>query len=163
LLIVAPILIFGHGIMLCPPPRTGMATTQGTKYPGAPTSTNLNSCMGYDTAGSSQATFVAGQVTSIAWDTTIYHAPTPGVRIALACTGDNFSDNILAQSLDVGQVGDHYYNITIPLSKSGACVVQWIWNSNADGGFYIGCADITIIASGQSSGPDCVQGNIVSI
>ena len=40
--------------------------------------------------------------------------------------------------------------VTLPPGKTcDYCTLQWIWAANADGGSYIGCADISITTDGQ--------------
>ena len=40
--------------------------------------------------------------------------------------------------------------LTLPAGKTCSyCVLQWMWAARADGGFYIGCADIAITEDGN--------------
>ena len=46
--------------------------------------------------------------------------------------------------------------LTLPAGKTCSyCVLQWMWAARADGGFYIGCADIAITEDGNL--PDYAQ------
>jgi len=143
-------LVFSHGILLCPTARSGMANGNGIKNPRPITAAQLNDCDGTN-AGPIQATYVAGSSIAVVWETTIYHTNAPGVRIAVSYnTGDTFSQNILAPfGVEIGPDGIHGINVTLPAGKtSNNAIIQWIWDSASDGGYYIGCSDVKIVAAG---------------
>lgn len=150
----------GHGKMLYPAPRAGSGarTATGTKIAIFPVPADLaNSCGGTQNSDPGplavQATFQSSSSINVVWQTTITHVSAPGVRIAIRYTpSDNFSDseNILANGLDVGSsAGTGCHNATVQLDgrTSDAAVLQWIWASQADGGFYISCADVKVQAT----------------
>lgn len=94
-------------------------------------------------------------------------SPGSGVRIAMHYGAtDSFEDNILAGGVagdlgvgtlaagtsedDPGRNGEVTATITLDAAKTcDYCTLQWIWAANADGGSYIGCADISITTDGQ--------------
>lgn len=59
-----------------------------------------------------------------------------GVRIAISYNeNDTFNDNVLVNGIEVGPVGYNTYSVTLPAGKvCDKCVLQWIWDSTADGG-----------------------------
>jgi len=156
--------IYSHGILVCPPARAGQNSSPGLKlYPEPPTPTLLNAC-DVSVAGSSVATYTAGSVIPITWDTTLIHTSTPGVRIAVSYgPNDNFNANVLVNGHDIGISGLNTMNVTLPAGKtSNSAIIQWVWASTDDGGYYLGCADIQIVSS-ISSPPACAAtvGNTV--
>jgi len=150
-LVVFPALAYSHGVLYCPTPRAGMGVSPGTKHqPRPPTTQELNDCAG-STAGTPTATYNAGDDISITWDTTLVHTNAPGVRIAVSySSSDSFNQNILADfGVDVGGKGYHNFTVTLPSGKtSNNAIIQWIWDSSSDNGYYLECADVKIVNSG---------------
>ena len=88
----------------------------------------------------------------------------PQVRVAVHYgPADSFASNILAGGLE----GDPPYqpvsagpaaaatnsiqttSVILPLGKTcDYCTLQWVWAARQDGGFYVGCADISITNNG---------------
>jgi len=142
---------------VCPTARTGMAVGVGNKNPGVPTQSQLNGCLG-TSPGPIAATYNAGSTISVTWETTIYHASAPGVSIAVSYDGNTFTS--LASGLDIGQNGFHNTTVKLPAGQtSNNAIIQWIWQSTADGGFYLGCSDVSIVASGAAPTPACDTAN----
>eukprot|EP01112_Ceratiomyxa_fruticulosa_P002647 TRINITY_DN1279_c0_g1_i2.p1 TRINITY_DN1279_c0_g1~~TRINITY_DN1279_c0_g1_i2.p1 ORF type:complete len:177 (+),score=28.15 TRINITY_DN1279_c0_g1_i2:502-1032(+) len=140
-------LALSHGILVLPPPRYGTDKAPGTKNPGVPTDQQLNTCGLGDTGpGIITVTYQAGTPITVYWNTTIVHPNPPGVRVAVQYSPtDPFNNNVLASELEIGSVGLHSVNVTLPKDKvCDKCVLQWMWVTYADGGYYIGCSDIRI-------------------
>jgi len=131
-----------------------MRVTPGIKnYPEPPTANQTNGCLG-TTPGSPVATYVAGTNITVTWLTTILHTSAPGVSIAVQYSAtDGFNNNILASGVNIGNVGFNSLNVVLPSKTCNPCVIQWIWASASDGGFYMGCSDIVIIANGGLAVP----------
>lgn len=112
--------------------------------------------------------FTPGSNVQVSWRYTIPHPVDvldSGVRIAMHYGPfDSFTQNILLGGL----IGDAAYApvaaaapaalansiqgalVTLPADKTcDYCTLQWIWAANADGGSYVGCADISITTDGQ--------------
>ena len=143
--------IYGHGKMVLPVPRAGSGgrSDLGDKLQPFPaTAANITACGG--TANKDpgplaiQNTYQAGQTISIVWKTTITHDNAPGVRIMVRyTTTEDFT--VLADALQIGADGCHNTTVTLPATRtSNNAVIQWLWQSQSDGGFYIGCADVKI-------------------
>jgi len=159
------IAINAHGILVCPPARAGQNNSPGLKlYPEPPTSVELGGC-DVSTPAAPVATYVAGSTFLLTWDTTLLHPFLPGVRIAVSYSGaDSFNDNVLVNGHDIGVSGLNTINVTLPPNKvSTSAIIQWVWASVTDGGYYLGCADIVIVASGNYAAPSCAAtvGNVV--
>jgi len=160
LVVVFVVVVAGHGILVQPTPRAGTDQGTGDKIQGSSaTNDGSNTCAGPsggagEVAGAIQATYQAGSQIKVTWDTTIPHASPPGVRIAIRYQPtDSFDDNILAQGLDVGAKGCHSTTVTLLANKTcDDCVLQWMWESSADGGYYLGCSDIKIQTAAVAAG-----------
>jgi len=152
------VLVQGHGVLVCPPPRTGQNILPGNKlYPEPPTPTETNGC-DISVLGPIQATYAAGSTIQVTWDTTILHTSYPGVRIAVSYSStDSFNNNVLANGTDIGNSGLNTISVTLPAGKTcTTCQIQWIWASQQDMGYYLGCSDIAIVAAGgQTNIPVC--------
>jgi len=105
------------------------------------------------------ATYQAGSTILVSWNTAILHPYAPGVRIAVQydnSTDGAFNNNILLNNNNIGVLGLNTVSVTLPANKtSNNAVIQWIWASTSDGGYYLGCSDIQIIDSGNPSPPMC--------
>lgn len=133
-----------HAILVNPPPRTTgqMSFSEiGIKIANfPPTAEQLNSCL--DSAPSPTALQVkSGSQIPVEWSITIPHSSDPGVRIAM-----QFGDNVFEIMQDNIDINAKTAKITIPSDKSGKAVVQWLWATQEDGGFYMACADVEIVA-----------------
>ena len=97
------------------------------------------------------ATYTAGEEVSVSWDTTISHPSSPGVRVAVSY-GDvmEFGSHVLASGVAAGGKGLHSTTVILPSDMVGPAVLQFSWVSNADGGSYIGCADINVVEAEES-------------
>jgi len=145
----------------------GQADGNGIKIPSLPVPAGIT-CGGAAAADpgplNTVATFNAGETITVQWVIHILHASAPGVQVALQYSAaDSFSNNLLISGVDVqnneitatstGQV-----NVTLPANKtSSTAVLQWIWATTADGGYYVGCSDIAIVTSGGNSPPSGPQ------
>jgi hypothetical protein len=146
-----PSAVQGHAVMLDPTPRQGMGNGVGIKLGG--TTTFTQDCGGSlgsadPGAGEPSRTYVKGSTVTVSWRTTIAHQrgdPGPGVRWAISPTGTDFGNGVLATGLAAGPGGDHTATITLP-SRTGREVLQFNWASESDGGSYVGCADILLVA-----------------
>jgi hypothetical protein len=142
----------GHAVLLSPPARTGMAVGVGTKYYGNATAwlpdTTFPPCAN-STAGPIAATFQAGSSIMVQWNVTIPHASPPGVFINIQFQpGGAFMP--LAQGVN-DTLGA--YPVTLPAGQTSQnAVLQWMWQSMEDGGFYVGCSDIAVSAGLAGTG-----------
>jgi len=158
--------IQGHGILSCPPARVGQNSGNGIKlYPEPPTAQQTDAC-DVSVQGSITATYKAGASILVSWQTTILHTSYPGVRVAVQYNStDSFNNNVLANfGTDIGVQGLNTIEVMLPANKtSNNAIIQWIWASQEDGGFYLGCADVQIVGSGNPSPPSCTSavGNII--
>jgi hypothetical protein len=137
--------ITAHAILEFPTSRkTGKMSFQGTgvkisNFP--PTTEQLNSCLD-STATAPVSTFSINDSITVTWKITIPHQSDPGVRIAFQ------SGTKMVVVKDNVNVNDLKSTVQIPKDlKPGNNVLQWIWASKEDGGFYMACSDITIQAS----------------
>jgi len=66
---------------------------------------------------------------------------------------DNTGDGIIDNAIPAGPI-DAVTNqiestiVTLPDKTCNYCTVQWVWAARSDGGFYLGCADISITSTG---------------
>jgi hypothetical protein len=77
---------------------------------------------------------------------------------------DGFNNNVLTNGHDIGVLGTNTITVTLPVGKvSNNAIIQWIWATVADGGYYLGCSDVQIVASGNPAAPTCASkvGNTV--
>ena len=149
-------LVASHGILICPPARDGQMEVPGKKItPRPPTTTQLNACDG-TSAGAIVGKYIAGSSINVTWDTTLLHTSAPGVRIAIKYSdADSFNANILAEGVSIGNNGLNYHTVALPAGKtSNNAVLQWVWDSQTDGGYYLGCSDIAIVTAGAQA-PVC--------
>ena len=126
-------------------------------------------------AGTPTVTYDVGATISVTYDITISHNLEPGVRIAIRDTSDansKFTDNILYDfsdnSASDADSGEHTIEVDLPAGFSCAnCELQQLWASESDGGFYIGCADVTVgsvVTTGTTTATDsAAAGNDNSI
>ncbi|KAJ3089332.1 hypothetical protein HK102_006631 [Quaeritorhiza haematococci] len=145
----------GHALMVDPPPRNvpDMRQEPGGKLtPFPPPANLLNSCntqAGPTTPGDAVATFTAGQTVTVRWKISIPHRSDPGVRIAVRY-GETENFEVLADNIDVNTLSA---DVQLPAGKTSQnAVIQWIWASQEDGGFYLGCSDVAITAAGGGAG-----------
>eukprot|EP01119_Soliformovum_irregulare_P008263 TRINITY_DN21391_c0_g1_i1.p1 TRINITY_DN21391_c0_g1~~TRINITY_DN21391_c0_g1_i1.p1 ORF type:complete len:214 (+),score=52.57 TRINITY_DN21391_c0_g1_i1:34-642(+) len=141
--------VAAHGILACPKPRAGfMGTTPGLKLtPRPPSAAKLQDCEGTQ-PGNITATYTAGSTIKVTWDNTIDHPSSPGVRIAFAPAPGAAFQVLSAFGNDIGPEGCNSLTVTLPNTVSKNAILQWIWDSESDGGYYLGCADIATVASG---------------
>lgn len=136
--------VIGHAILDEPRARTGMAVGLGQKItPRPPTLENLNGCSGTP-PGPIQRTYCPGSDITVRWNITLNHPNDPGVRIALGYPGQDLY-RVLVDGIDV-----HVNETTVSLPANETCigcVLHWMWDSVADGGYYIGCSDVAILDS----------------
>jgi len=141
-------IVDGHAILMNPVPRV---VYKAEEYP--PKNyfpVDYESCAGGNQpdpgAQPPKITWTAGQTVLLEWSTTIPHTASPGVRVAMKYSAaDKFANNILVKSLTAGPDGFNGIFVTLPNNKSGAtAILQWIWESTQDGGFYISCVDVNV-------------------
>ena len=119
--------------------------------------------------------FTPGSSINVQWELTIPHDADNldiGVRVAVhySCD-DSFNDNILVGCLDGDPGCDDQTNAGVYLNRKAAAadgspagtiggvivdlppgktsnyaVIQWVWQARSDGGYYVQCADIAIVA-----------------
>jgi hypothetical protein len=157
--------VSGHAELVTPTPRTGSNDDKLTPFAAAGTTANnaADGCAGMP-EGAAVATFSAGQRVPVSWRVTIAHPADvidTGVRIALRYSPtDSFDSNILAgtvtgdanplKAVSAGALGAQSHFVTLPSNKTCTkCTLQWMWAARADGGFYLGCADIQILAKAE--------------
>jgi len=161
-----------HAILTQPQARPGQATGVGTKLtPFANAKTIADSGCGgsiNNDPGVQVPTqvFTPGATVTVSWQLTIPHpadAVNTGVRVAVHYgPTDSFASNILAGGLTgdpaatpvsagTGPVnGIMSQDVQLPAGKTcDYCTLQWVWAAQQDGGSYVGCADVSITASGQ--------------
>jgi len=147
-----------HGFMTSPVIRGGTPTGVGQKISGTGAQVDLTGCNQGDTENKGAVpptaanTFKPGQQIPVTWNSTITHPNAPGVRIALKYkdkVGDTFAAHILKDGLDGSKDGTE--TITLP-TEAGVAELMWSWASTADGGYYVGCADIEITAAAVTPG-----------
>lgn len=182
-----------HGVLRWPTARAGMAEGVGRKIPIFPAPAayiGLNGSQACDCrvpppgncSGPPLVVYSPGQKAKIVWDVGIGHPPEPGVRIALRYAEDESfqvlrmgdgthpTDGLLMDDSAkfIGEGGLHTFEVLIPAGReSPHAQLQWIWQSEADAGFYLGCADVEISAtktatpfpSTIAAGPDAT-GNV---
>ncbi|KAI9341437.1 hypothetical protein BDR26DRAFT_860425 [Obelidium mucronatum] len=140
--------VTGHAILLDPIPRTGMAVGNGIKYVGNITNyipdPKFPACAEFQTSGPVTKKYVAGETVGIKWKNTIPHSNPPGVTISIQyAVGGEFV--VLAEGIDDGP---EEATIKLPAGKSSpSAVLRFMWQSKEDGGFYVGCADVSITES----------------
>ncbi|KAJ3383969.1 hypothetical protein HDU92_003873 [Lobulomyces angularis] len=141
-------LCFSHGILTSPKARPDMAIAPGIKYqPRPPTAANLQSCMDSPLQNYTEV-WESGSNVTIKWDTTIPHPNPPGVKISVQFNL-NSSFITLVEGLDITL---NQYTLKLPEDKvSDHAVVQWIWDSEDDKGFYLGCGDVKIVEKDLSN------------
>ncbi|TPX60865.1 hypothetical protein SpCBS45565_g07382 [Spizellomyces sp. 'palustris'] len=137
----AACLVDGHAILVDPKPRAGQGLAPGPKFANfPPTAAQLAGC-GNSTAGAISKTLTAGKNFTVKWAVTIPHISAPGVRLSIQwAPGEPWQ--ILGNGLDVSTNGT---SVALPAGKSSnAAVLQWMWASQEDGGFYLECADVAV-------------------
>jgi hypothetical protein len=170
LALLLPEATHAHGVLKSPTARDGMADGVGRKITPFPLSEAATEACDGTLAAEPVATVHPGMRVVIKYEVGIPHPAAPGLRLAIsqpdtAAGGDKlkpFADlatgggqpTILADDdgKDVGAEGEHDISLVIPgfapdgpLDAPGdGFVLQWMWQSESDGGGYIGCADIRI-------------------
>ena len=162
----------GHAILTAPTPRPNQVGTGIKLQPFASAQQIANAgCGGVTNRDPGVQTpvqaYTPGAPIQVSWQLTIPHPADvldSGVRVAIHYSAtDSFAQNIVAG----GVIGDPPYTpvsagpanaaansiqtqtIILPLGKTcDFCTLQWVWAANADGGSYVGCADISITATG---------------
>ena len=121
-------------------------------------------------------TWTAGTKAKVCWEITLPHLEepgiySPGVRVSIAYgPTDRFDKNVLLKDLDAGPKGIYCSDVTVPAQTCENCILQWSWVSLPDGGAYVGCADVRIIAANNNEEKcsadiwpaavgNCAQGN----
>mmetsp|Transcript_68505 Transcript_68505/g.126282 ORF Transcript_68505/g.126282 Transcript_68505/m.126282 type:complete len:227 (-) Transcript_68505:81-761(-) len=158
----------GHGFLTSPEPRGGPVEGVGTKRrPFDEAGDVANRVEGDDAcggkkAGKPKAVYKSGQQVTVKWSISIPHnrdRTKTGVRIALKYSdADGFADNVLAGGvpgqkgnyapLDAGRTSNEETTVTLPSDKTcKSCTLQWIWAAQSDGGYYLYCADISIVSN----------------
>lgn len=149
-----------HSVLLFPYPRDGSKTSEygdkirGAGKDGVSTPAERTNCG--DLAanpGKIKASFKPGSKVTVLWKTTIPHESAPGVRIALA-TAPGAPFTLLTPVSAAGNGPDialEKYEVTLPNTPCANCVLQYIWDSYADGGYYKECADISISATATNT------------
>jgi len=123
-----------------------------------------------------QVAYRPGEIMRVEWQLTIPHPADvmdTGIRVAIHYgPGDSFDRNILIGGLlgdpdfddntgdgvidraitagptDAVANSVHSTIVSLPDKTCNYCTVQWTWAARADGGFYMGCADIAITSTG---------------
>ena len=104
-----------------------------------PTAEQLAGCLD-STASTPTETFIAGRDLPVKWKLSIPHANDPGVRIAIQFPGEPMT--VLKDALDVN---DESATVQLPAGKtSDKAILQWMWATKEDGGFYMACSDIIV-------------------
>ncbi|KAJ3123119.1 hypothetical protein HK098_002162 [Nowakowskiella sp. JEL0407] len=140
-------LVSGHAVLVSPPPRDGDEKEPGLKIANFPVREDqLQQCVGVGKdVGPVKATFNEGGDVLVKWKITIPHKSDPGVRVAIQYPGEQFS--LLTENVDVNL---NQVSVKLPAGKSGQAILQWLWASQADGGFYMACSDINVKAKSES-------------
>jgi hypothetical protein len=131
----------GHAILESPTSRTtGQMSFQGegikiANFPATPE--QLAGCL--DSTPGTPTNVQPGSALEVRWRITIPHRSDPGVRVAIQFPGEQMQ--ILQDNLDVNVLRT---SVTIPQTTSSSAILQWIWASQEDGGFYMACADLNI-------------------
>jgi len=135
-------LVNAAGMLTCPPSRTGM----GTRIPGTPPAGVA--CPGNETPGPIQATFISAGTIQVTWAVTTAGSANPGISISIQYSAnDSFANNVLVSNVAPGPVGQTSIFVYLSQSKiSNNAVLQWIWQDNVDGAYYVGCSDLNITA-----------------
>jgi hypothetical protein len=142
----------GHAIMTGPTPREG--AEMSTKDIGVKINSQFPLPAGFRTgADACPSANAKGQVTDfpdgqikVDWKLTIPHKSDPGVRVAIQFDGEN-AFTVLQDNIDVNALTA---NVDAPAGKSGDAIVQWIWATQEDGGFYVACADVRVGGGGAA-------------
>ncbi|KAJ3101965.1 hypothetical protein HDU97_000941 [Phlyctochytrium planicorne] len=144
-LALASTYVQGHAVLKTPAPRKGMADGIGIKYIGNLTKSSPDPdfppCDKFG-KGPSTATLAAGSDLKVEWDIKINHKSDPGVKVAVQFGGVGAFET-LAKGIDNNLKAT---TVKLPAGKTGDAVIQWQWGSDEDGGFYLGCADVTVTA-----------------
>ncbi|KAJ3110523.1 hypothetical protein HDU96_006509, partial [Phlyctochytrium bullatum] len=142
-----------HAVLKSPKARDGMAVGIGIKYIG-----NITQSMpdpGFPACdifppGPTVATFKAGSSVKVDWEITIPHPNPPGVFINIQYQpNEPFID--LATGLDNTLQS---FTVQLPAGRtSNNAVLRWLWGSDSDGGFYLGCSDIVVEGAAPAPAP----------
>ena len=125
--------------------------------------------------------YMPGVDISVAWTLEIAHPADvldTGVRIAIHYSeDDSFASNVLRGTLDGGHgaLAAHgpddtagaviSTTVRLPDKTCDYCTLQFIWAARADGGSYIGCADVSITPTGDLPDFDVLpsqEGNVLN-
>ncbi|KAI8897139.1 hypothetical protein BC833DRAFT_566049 [Globomyces pollinis-pini] len=138
--------VYSHAILEFPTSRTTGTqmsfTGEGIKVANFPmTQAQLAGCLD-STATNPAQTFKSGQEIDVKWKITIPHQSDPGVRVAIQFPGGPMT--VLKDNVNVNDIST---KVKLPVGKSSdKAVLQWFWASKEDGGFYMACSDIRVVA-----------------
>lgn len=163
--------VSGHGILTDPVSRLGLNRpgTQSKKYTHGQNGTNgqyplstrmLRTCgyMDDEVPRAIVKNYVIGDTISFSWKLTLPHAAGNGNReyVRLGIKYDfaqDFADNILFLDVTDDASGSQTQARDAIITKTATatlnqacnnCRIQWVWDSETDGGGYIDCADIRV-------------------
>jgi hypothetical protein len=121
-------------------------TGDGVKIANFPVTTDqLAGCLD-STPSAALDTIAPGESMTVRWNITIPHTSDPGVRVAIQFPGEPMQ--ILKDNVNVNDLNT---TVTIPQTSANSAVLQWLWASQEDGGFYLACSDLNI-AGGTTGG-----------
>lgn len=160
----ASTVVYSHAILTTPKSRTS-GTQMSFKDDGIKIATfppppkNLNSCLD-STPQPSTLTVSPGGQTTLEWAITLPHSSDPGVRVALL----DPKGGPAMVLVDKVNVNDLKTTVTFPAGLSpGPAVMQWIWASEEDGGFYMACSDITVSGAGAGGAVPAPKSNLAAV
>lgn len=160
--------VYGHAQLKSPPPRAGYgeATSAGDihQFTLPVDDTKVKACAIDDTANNNAAAGVAakwveGEKAMVSWTVLADHdnAYQPGITVTVW-----YPDGTSVELFKDAAIDPSSKEITVP-KVCDSCVLTWTWErgTDANGGYYTNCADITIVAnddigflSGSSDGSD---------
>jgi len=141
----------GHAILVAPAPRVAMRAEPGAKLPGLLAAATEGCGAGSNPEQLLPANiFEARTSVTVTWKVTIPHPADPaGVSVAIQYSPtDSFAANRLQAN---GNIGTGTVSLSLPIGAKTCqnCILRWNWDAPNDGGHYLGCADIQIVAPGQ--------------
>mmetsp|Transcript_15161 Transcript_15161/g.25805 ORF Transcript_15161/g.25805 Transcript_15161/m.25805 type:complete len:374 (+) Transcript_15161:41-1162(+) len=150
----------GNGVKLTPFAAAGLTANSGCGG-------SLNNDPGVQRPTSA---YRPGDILKVTWQLTIPHPADiidTGIRVAMHFSpADSFGNNVLAGALegdpafspvnqrpvaeaDSPALSLHSTIVTLPQKTCNYCTIQFAWAARSDGGFYLGCADISVTANGE--------------
>jgi hypothetical protein len=143
----------GHAVLLLPQPRTAQRAEPGDKITGGFNAQTSPMCGNANNAEALQVNniFEVGQRVNVQWKVTIPHPADPnGVTVAIQYSAtDTFAANVVHGPNAAIQSGSPTINFQLGTKTCQNCILRWMWVAPNDGGYYVGCADIQIVAQGQ--------------